>query len=106
MSPWLIFDLLPEGPVFDAGKRLRAALERVPQSVAVESIPKLKAAVQRVEAGDVTLVDGLGEWLLALRVDPSVRTEVESFLAVAKQHQRAVRNALEPLIDDIDDFLT
>lgn len=105
MTPWMIFDLLPEGPVYDAGKKLRAALQRVPASVATESIPKLRAVARRVEAGEVDITAGLGEWLLSLRTDAGVKKEIETFLAVAQQHQRAVQNALEPLLEDLDDFL-
>lgn len=106
MNVWMIFDLLPEGPVFDAGKKLRAALQRVPPSVAAESVPALRAVARRVEDDEVTIADGLGEWLLTLRVDPSIKAEIESFLAVAKRHQSAVQNALEPLLEDIEDFLS
>lgn len=99
MNPWMLFDLLPSGPVEDASKKLRKALARAPESAARDSIPKLRELIASLEDGDVTLVEGLGVWLRSLRVDAAVKAEIEVFLGVCEQHADAVTLALEPALD-------
>lgn len=105
MDVWIIFDLLPTGPVYDAGQPLRKALQRVPPAVALASLPALKAAVESFEAEDITLVEGLGQWLRALDVSDDVKAQIDSFLTIAQQHPKAIERALAPVLDDLDTFL-
>lgn len=105
MDPWLIFDLLPTGPVLDAGMALKKSLRRVSASAATRSLPALKAAVARFENEEITLVEGLGEWLRALDVDTDTKAQIESFITVAMAHPKAVERALEPVLEDLDSFI-
>ncbi len=102
---WIIFDLLPTGPVMDAGYKLKRALKGISPEAGARSLPALEAALEQHRDGEITLTEGLALWLRALDVAPEVKAEVEAFLAVAEKHPKAIANALEPVMDDIDELI-
>lgn len=105
MDVWMVFDLLPTGPVEAAGRRLRTALKAVPPEVAGKSVPKLTEVLDRVDAGEVTVAQGLAEWLYSLDVPDRVKGEIGNFVSVVEAHPRAVEAALAPVLGDIRTLL-
>jgi len=97
----LIFGLLPVGPLADAGGVLEHALQDVSASAWRESLPALHAGVEGFKRGDITLSDGVAAWLRSLTLDATQLHAVQTFVAVAHRHNRALERALVPVLDDV-----